>query len=102
MQCINTATVMQERVGGGATPSNSSDTAHRVEPERAPVQSPVGGATGEKAKTVFNSIISPVLTLFQGKQEASSQGPRVVLQVRSHAGVPSVWTSSLQVPLLRL
>ena len=45
------------------------------------MQSPVTAAAGEKAKTVFNSILSPVLTLFQGKQEGALQEPTVVLEV---------------------
>ena len=48
------------------------------------MQSPVGAsAAGEKAKTVFSSIISPVLTLFQGKQEGKPEEPSVVLEVGS-------------------
>ena len=66
---------------GGATPSTSTGDVHKESPQRAPVQSPVGAAAGEKAKTVFNSIISPVLTLFQGKQEGNSREPSVVLEV---------------------
>ena len=84
--------MIQERVEGAGTPSSSSGEAQRDDAQRAPVQSPVGAATGEKAKTVFNSILSPVLTLFQGKQEDSSQAPTVVLQVWRHsctAALPS-------------
>lgn len=71
---------------GSATPSESnSDDVQREGAQRAPVQSPVGtSAAGEKAKTVFSSIISPVLTLFQGKQEE----PSVVLQVGSLMSTP--------------
>lgn len=45
------------------------------------MQSPVGAsAAGEKAKTVFSSIISPVLTLFQGKQEGKPGSPALSLR----------------------
>ncbi len=48
------------------------------------MQSPVGAsAAGEMAKSVFSSIISPVLTLFQGKQEGEPGEPSVVLEVGS-------------------
>jgi hypothetical protein len=92
--CYNLIAVamMQERVEGAATPSSSSGEAQRDDAQRAPVQSPVGTVTGEKAKAVFNSILSPVLTLFQGKQEDNSQEPTVLLQVWRHsctAALPS-------------
>ena len=83
---------MQERVEGAGTPSSSSGEAQRDDAQRALVQSPVGTVTGEKAKAVFNSILSPVLTLFQGKQEDNSQEPTVLLQVWRHsytAALPS-------------
>ena len=84
--------MMQERVEGAGTPSSSSGEAQRDDAQRALVQSPVGTVTGEKAKAVFNSILSPVLTLFQGKQEDNSQEPTVLLQVWRHsytAALPS-------------
>ncbi|CAL5219587.1 g1449 [Coccomyxa viridis] len=79
----------QERGEGTATPSDSNSDAQREGAQRAPVQSPVGAsAAGEKAKTVFSSIISPVLTLFQGKQEGKPEEPSVVLEdgQRAHVG----------------
>lgn len=82
--------LMQERVEGAATPSSTSCEAQRDDAQRAPVQSPVGAATREKAKTVFNSILSPVLTLFQGKQEDKSQEPTVVLQVWRHSSTAAL------------
>ena len=74
------AFALQEGGEGDATPSHSSEGADCGGAERAPVQSPVAAAGGEKAKTVFSSILSPVLTLFQGKQEGALE-PTVVLEV---------------------
>ena len=76
-----TASAQQESGEGEATPSHSGEGADHGGVERAPVQSPVTAAAGEKAKTVFSSILSPVLTLFQGKQEGALQEPTVVLEV---------------------
>ena len=74
------ASALQEGGEGEATPSHSGEGADCGGAERAPVQSPVAAAAGEKAKTVFSSILSPVLTLFQGKQEGALE-PTVVLEV---------------------
>ncbi|CAK0761692.1 hypothetical protein CVIRNUC_002885 [Coccomyxa viridis] len=81
------ARLPQEGGEGEATPSHSGEGADCGGVERAPVQSPVAAAAGEKAKTVFSSILSPVLTLFQGKQEGALE-PTVVLEdgQRAHVG----------------
>ncbi len=87
---------MQERAEGTATPSDSNSDAQKEGAQRAPVQSPVGAsAAGEKAKTVFSSIISPVLTLFQGKQEEKQEEPTVVLEVRRSEKCPPFPVKSL-------
>ena len=73
-------TMLQERADGTATPSDSNSDVQKEGANRAPVQSPVAtSAAGEMAKSVFSSIISPVLTLFQEQREE----PSVVLQVSS-------------------
>lgn len=95
---LTPVTVMQERAEGTATPSDSNSDVQKEGAHRAPVQSPVGtSAAGEMAKSVFSSIISPVLTLFQEKHEE----PSVVLQVGSETLPPfrCAWQRPMLKPL---
>lgn len=51
---------------------------------RTAAQSPRAGQ-GVQSKSVLNSILSPVLTLFHGgKEDKRTDGSTVILEVRSH------------------
>ncbi len=78
----------EQGVESQATPSRrAGEESSGQDAGRTAAQSPRGGQAPKPRAGVFNSIISPVLTLFQGKQDdQNSSEPAVLLQVHSLPG----------------
>ncbi|BDA42174.1 probable CTD small phosphatase-like protein 2 at C-terminar half [Coccomyxa sp. Obi] len=85
------AAEQEQGVDSQATPSRRvGDESTGQDAGRTAAQSPRGGQAPKPKAGVFNSIISPVLTLFQGKQEGQDPSePTVLLQDgrKAHVGI---------------